>query len=300
MDVGPKRDSPEPANNTPLVHKWHARCKSLTVVDNTLTLLGFLSTAAFSTFRIWAIWGHALGPTVAVAVASAVVPAMNLYAFTQATFFAVADVEYTTRSAAVARDALVLVLTWIRTADVWRESRKINPLKITVTTLLLRDGTIYFGMLLIVNIVVFLLNALESPLRTPVRFTAVLYAIDANLLARFILDLRSVHESGSNAPQNVSSVVFAASLGGNMGAPLGIEDSTWVTGPADDVANEHGQQYEEAVVPFRAGLGLDPEEVPSVEAASTDRDVASNSASVGSSLDIEEVPRNGSTTADSV
>ncbi|TCD64586.1 hypothetical protein EIP91_003882 [Steccherinum ochraceum] len=86
-------------------------------------------------------------------------------------------------------------------------------------------------------------------------------AISANLLARFMLDLRSINEQGSNKSRTMSSINFdIRSLGGNIGAPLEIEDSTWATGPADDVVNDHDHQSEEAVVPFRAGLGLDIEE----------------------------------------
>ena len=57
------------------------------------------------------------------------------------------------------------------------------------------------------------------------------------------------------------SIRFAGhSLAGNIGAPLGGEDSTWLSGAADDVANERGEQYEEADEPFRARLCLEDSE----------------------------------------
>lgn len=41
-----------------------------------------------------------------------------------------------------------------------------------------------------------------------------------------------------------------------MGAPLGIEDSIWVSGAADDVANDHANHREEVDEPFLADLDL--------------------------------------------
>ncbi|TCD64580.1 hypothetical protein EIP91_003876 [Steccherinum ochraceum] len=94
------------------------------------------------------------------------------------------------------------------------------------------------------------------------------------------------------------------SFNGNIGAPLGIEDSTWVTGPADDVANERDKQYVEAAVPFRAGLGLDIEEVPLENTSSAGREDSTNShadsAGVGSSTDQYETAREGTVASESV
>lgn len=42
----------------------------------------------------------------------------------------------------------------------------------------------------------------------------------------------------------------------NMGAPLGIEDSIWVSGAADDVANDRPNHRKEVDEPFLADLDL--------------------------------------------
>lgn len=47
----------------------------------------------------------------------------------------------------------------------------------------------------------------------------------------------------------MSTVRFMNSLVGNMGAPLGVENSTWITGSAKEE-----EQREEAEVPLFAGL----------------------------------------------
>ena len=93
-------------------------------------------------------------------------------------------------------------------------------------------------------------------------------SVTANLSARFILDLRSINFTGSRDPasHSMSTIRFSMrSLAGNIGAPVGDEDSTWLSGAADDVANEHGEQYEEADVPFCAGLDLEEHSKDEVE-----------------------------------
>ncbi|TCD64590.1 hypothetical protein EIP91_003886 [Steccherinum ochraceum] len=246
-------------NNLPATHLWECAyhpsimCKTQLIVDAVFIVLTFLGTGAFSTCRIWAIWGHALGPTLIVALTSAVVPAINL----------------------------------------------MNS----------RSGTVYFGIALVLNIATLILDLIQ-PLRnnitTLTNASLVSHpSVGANLLARFMLDLRSVNEQGSSKPRTMSSINFnIQSLSENIGAPLGIEDSTWVTGPADDVANERDKQYEEATLPFRAGLGLEIEEVPLDSLTSAGCEASSSrinkSADTASDGELQEAPRKKSTAADIV
>ncbi|TCD64598.1 hypothetical protein EIP91_003863 [Steccherinum ochraceum] len=316
MGIGSKQRANHLAYNTPL--GVHARAKRSRPIFSTCWGFWVLLGKAFSTLRIWAIWGHALAPTLGVALASAIVPAVNFYSDIHSTSFIVVDGDCFVDSQisaavlnnciAITTDVLVLVLTWMKTADVWRASKRIHGRNLPVGTLLLRDGTIYFGMALLMNIVTLILDSVtvqSFDADALSSFVLVLNAVSANLLARFMLDLRSVNEQGSSKSRTMSSINFnLQSLGGNIGAPLGIEDSTWVTGPADDVANERDQQYEEAAVPFRAGLGLDIEEIPLENFTSTGREISTNnhadSAGVGSSTDEYETAREGSMASDSV
>ena len=58
----------------------------------------------------------------------------------------------------------------------------------------------------------------------------------------------------------MSSVQFTArAFAGNIGAPLGVEDSIWVSGPSDDVVNRHDEEHEEADEPFRVVLKAEEE-----------------------------------------
>ncbi|TCD69385.1 hypothetical protein EIP91_007732 [Steccherinum ochraceum] len=264
------------------------RCKGQIITEDILETLGVFGTAAFATLRTWAVWQRAPIPTVLVFLTSAVVPAVYIYtySFTQdfivegsncmadiplddaqlarATVASTSDVvSYISRVAAIISDLLLLAFTWAKTADVWRKSSKMTQSRPSLTTVLLRDGTQYFVMLVIMSIVALFLNAFQKQTNDGTAFSnTILNGISANLIARFILDLRSVYEEGSRVTGTtvISSVRFNVhSLAGNMGAPLGIEDSTWVSGPTDDVADNHDEKYEEAAIPFHAGLELDAE-----------------------------------------
>lgn len=119
------------------------------------------------------------------------------------------------------------------------------------------DGTAFSNTILTGCVTIWSFQALLS-------LILILNRLSANLIARFILDLRSVYEEGSSISgttgTGVSSVRFdPRSLAGNMGAPLGIENSTWVSGPSDDVIDNFDEKYEEVAIPFRAGLGLEIE-----------------------------------------
>jgi len=65
-------------------------------------------------------------------------------------------------------------------------------------------------------------------------FIVVNEAVSSTLIARFILDLRTVYYP-KNSSEYISSLQFIGSFSGNIGAPLALTESTWVTGPADDV-----------------------------------------------------------------
>lgn len=79
------------------------------------------------------------------------------------------------------------------------------------------------------------------------------------LASRFILDLRLAFHK-PNTTDHLSTIHFAPSLIANMGAPLGVDDSVWASGAADDVAtrNDWANHREEVDDPFRAGLKLGP------------------------------------------
>lgn len=90
-----------------------------------------------------------------------------------------------------------------------------------------------------------------------------MYSVAANLIARFILDLRSILNKEPVQASHVSTLEFggAHDLADNMGAPLSADESTWVASAADDAADYQEEQDEEEAAPFPAGLGLDEQEI---------------------------------------
>ncbi|GBE88868.1 hypothetical protein SCP_1402760 [Sparassis crispa] len=121
-------------------------------------------------------------------------------------------------------DALVLVLTWAKTYQTNCASSKFH-MKNSLTSLIQRDGTIYFFVLLLLNAINLVAIKFEILGSVPA-LTDVLTSI---MVSRFFLDLRSVYLSSTSGSQSISraqivpeviSLDFTSSLTGNLGAPL--------------------------------------------------------------------------------
>ena len=80
-------------------------------------------------------------------------------------------------------------------------------------------------------------------------------SVNSILLSRFLLDLRSVYQADTPALASlpvVSSVRFASTLAGNIGAILG---DAWVTGrDRDEVDDDDDEQAQFSEYPFAVGL----------------------------------------------
>ncbi|GJE88865.1 hypothetical protein PsYK624_049520 [Phanerochaete sordida] len=141
-------------------------------------------------------------------------------------------------------DFLVLVLTWVKTFSQWRESRRLGLSK-SITESLIRDGTIYFLLLLGVNLAQILTYNLTF---APVNL--LIAVMPSLLVSRFLLNLRQVAENPSpltsdgidtvalsqfSAPRfNVADSVF-----GNLGEPIGLgEDSESFESSGPDTLQE--------------------------------------------------------------
>ncbi|TCD68533.1 hypothetical protein EIP91_010589 [Steccherinum ochraceum] len=165
-----------------------------------------------------------------------------------------------TRGVAIVNDLLVLVFTWVKTASVWREMSKIEGSKPRLSLLLLRDGSLYFGILLALNIVMVVLlpGSGHSSFQGGGDFYFIQHAISANLIARFILDLRSELHAKSyatHAPSSASNIQVAPahSLLGNTSVLIRVDDSTWISSAADAAADEHSEGHGNSTDPFRDG-----------------------------------------------
>ncbi|TCD66267.1 hypothetical protein EIP91_001596 [Steccherinum ochraceum] len=208
------------------------RCVGTIIFDEILIILGLLSTVVFSTLRIWAIWGHAFIPALLVFLTGIVVPALNLFSMAYPKTFAFDQED----GICIQSDSL--------TPDLLKK------------------------MLLVLNIVTLLLDNIQTDAEEgPSVFIVVVTSVAANLIARFILDLRSADDEASGSQPTaatMSSVNFGhRSFAGNMGAALSIEGSTWISNAGDDVMESRDEQGNETSPPeaVRGGMDLEAEEI---------------------------------------
>ncbi|KAI0809228.1 hypothetical protein BC629DRAFT_1103434 [Irpex lacteus] len=127
-------------------------------------------------------------------------------------------VTVSTRVAVVLADVLVLLVTWSKTAHLYKEARRLD-VKAPLATLLFRDGTLQFLILLILNIITPL--AVSIPSLSGLNFaTPFLTTLQPLLICRFILSLRQVKPAGSSwvTGSQSASLRFA----GDMGQLLGV------------------------------------------------------------------------------
>ncbi|THH31060.1 hypothetical protein EUX98_g3132 [Antrodiella citrinella] len=120
---------------------------------------------------------------------------------------------------AMAADAIILILTWIRTADIMRTFKL--RVKSSLGVMLLRDGTLYFLFMFTLNVV----NLIAIKEQKFGAVPALSDVITAILISRFLLNLRRVYivsdeSSKSFHASRFSDLRFANSVTGNMGAPL--------------------------------------------------------------------------------
>ncbi|KAI0667272.1 hypothetical protein C8Q78DRAFT_1082392 [Trametes maxima] len=135
------------------------------------------------------------------------------------------------RAAALAIDTTVLVFTWIRTLGMKRESHRLG-LETPLVTLLLRDGTIYFAIILFVQVFSIVSESAGSDFilwDVWPYFDQVLTVIFS---CRFMLNLRGIYLADSadettftsgdtHFPRSGNlSMLHFSSVVGNMGAPL--------------------------------------------------------------------------------
>jgi len=129
------------------------------------------------------------------------------------------------------QDVLVLILTWARTYQV--KGLAMNTrIQTPLLSLLLRDGTTFFGMILAVNVVGMVAYMDQNmPLGAAYGMQVITGIMQPMLLSRFMFGLREAYlpdesddTSFSIGPYHLSSVRFNSTLVGNIGAPLADGD----------------------------------------------------------------------------
>ncbi|KAH9895718.1 hypothetical protein C8Q73DRAFT_789525 [Cubamyces lactineus] len=163
-----------------------------------------------------------------------------------------ADISPSLAKNAIGADFLVVMVTWWKTRKSMKLYREAN-IKASYASLMLRDGTVYFLVLLILNV----LHMVLTILAYTEAFISVSYVsiftdpIMSILVSRFLLDLRQVDHTGVNAvgselPSFVAPQGGAFSEYASFVAPLGTQlvphgdDNTVSEGPEGNLDSGSG------------------------------------------------------------
>jgi hypothetical protein len=176
-------------------------CTAVQILLDILTVLLFVVFAVFATLRIYAIWNRNI-PISLLILALYLVPVVsNTYAFATDTigFFVDPDagpqcfetsklsngvnsrLALSTRLCLMVADAIVLLLTWRKTFGMRTRASKLS-VNTPLLTLIIKDGTIYFIALLLMNIAQIIMKEFVRP------FSSHLVSTDCRF-AESLLDL---------------------------------------------------------------------------------------------------------------
>ncbi|KAJ3556423.1 hypothetical protein NM688_g2035 [Phlebia brevispora] len=113
----------------------------------------------------------------------------------------------TTRASVIAADAIVLLVTWVKTWHTYKTASRVD-VHVPLSYLILRDGTIYFMILLALNVLQILVVGVSvfEKLEPVNSFIVTLTPI---LISRFILNLRDANESRKNSTEDAYDSRFS-------------------------------------------------------------------------------------------
>ncbi|EKM57657.1 uncharacterized protein PHACADRAFT_251418 [Phanerochaete carnosa HHB-10118-sp] len=189
-------------------------------MSDILSIVGFALTAVFSSLRVFAICNRSHFLSLSVFALSMVPFVLNLVNFTKsqymsisAPFFGIECVGETSLSARtltmfvwtirvslVLADAIVLISTWTRTFGHWRQARRAD-VSVSLTACLLRDGTVYFVILLAINITQL---ATVNTTADVAPLTPFITIVPLVLINRFMINLRTVDTDQSETSDKSS------------------------------------------------------------------------------------------------
>ncbi|KAI0078410.1 hypothetical protein K474DRAFT_1674117 [Panus rudis PR-1116 ss-1] len=274
-------------------------CSAFTVMGYVLLVLANLATATFSCMRVWAIWQRNIIPVIPVFFLSMFIPAIRIFNYSTPEIWIIETegplpgcwgelfppkgtryLPIVTRVVSTSANGLVLILTWIKTAGIYRESRifQFSPLWVVLMLSSVLTTLDLVGMILTaMSLTSFL--ASQAPASNFILINTA-----------FMIDLRSVHFSTGDASLRTishSTIQFA----GNIGAPLHPSFSWDVGAGDDDQLEEEAVRY--SCDPLKEGLS---EFESSSRAQSLNDSEAQTKETVHSDVPIEldsinEVPR---------
>lgn len=262
-------------------------CRVIVYLAFSSNVLSRIASSAFGCLRVWAIWGRhylLLLVILALTLLAAVVSMyqmitsqsslselsilLNSCYWTTTTPFppgAIPHIGVATRSCAIIADAIIAAATCVKTWSIRRELQGMNLIhsyhsKISLSGLLLRDGTVYFIVLFTINVICLIFDLLPRF----GYFNPVPVYIDvatAVLLCRLVLSLRSYNSIGDSiytGNDRLVSMHFAPAARGNGGASLSWDEYGSIADTENPGCELIGPMVDETVhSPLAVGLKAD-------------------------------------------
>lgn len=222
-------------------------CKAAVLVLASFQIMNFVIWAIVSSLRVYAISNRTVWVSLLTFLLALVPAATNVYNYIASSYFVstysiLVECEYNqkysdsvgmkllicTRVAVILADAMVLLVTWRHLRGTLKSSR-IGTNRVSLGLLLLRDGTLYFVMLLLLNIA-----QIIAVLDFGQNFDPIpdfIFPITIIIISRFILNLRRFSQ--------------------NTGDPL--ESHSWTSGPEDRGAHQSLPRSYLSSIMFRSG-----------------------------------------------
>ncbi|KAH9849067.1 hypothetical protein C2E23DRAFT_906155 [Lenzites betulinus] len=263
-------------------------CGYITHTDDALLFINYMSLAAFTSLRVYGVWGRDWRPLLLVlplsltkplvvmventyyvplqagppsgciyvwlisnaTVANSETLRLKIYHAWRATLIdrTFCVVTFAAKAGIFAANSIVVILTWIKTFGLSRESLK-TGFKTPLATLVLRDGTAYFLILFASFIITIITDGIRDSLTILLVWPYFDQVITVILCSRFILNLRGVYfatdgcEGDALTTLHLSDVRFGgitSTIVGNLGATLTTTFAQPVPAPLPAAAHSEG------------------------------------------------------------
>ncbi|EIW53064.1 uncharacterized protein TRAVEDRAFT_53479 [Trametes versicolor FP-101664 SS1] len=202
------------------------RCVVLGWFAIVFNLLPYLIWNAFSTLRVYALCGRdwriaalvcllMTGPIIANAYNIPTQTPVNLPEPYNCEVNNAITVALHTKISLIVGDALVLAVTWWKTYRL-KKAADAAHMKTSIFELLLRDGTIYFGTMLVLNVLHIIINFVEQ-----VSFMGdIADVLTSILVSRFLMNLRALdaQQTGQTSTNDAPGTWHAVTGAGNDSA----------------------------------------------------------------------------------
>ncbi|KAI0325849.1 hypothetical protein GY45DRAFT_177285 [Cubamyces sp. BRFM 1775] len=215
-------------------------------MSDVLLILNSLAFSAFACLRLYGVWGRDWKPLIVVLPLTLVQPILGIYEAARYTplqagppfgcvrVYNLADsvlfkCSYASSAILIATEVIVIILTWIKTFGIIRDSQLGRGTRTPLPTLLLRDGTAYFLFTFVAQLPTLIPGGVLLGNTIWIVWFYFVQVLPIIVVSRFILNLRGLYFSDrpgcdSQVSLHLSDMRFpgisAADVVGNLGATL--------------------------------------------------------------------------------